>query len=440
MNDLRTRRNDDAELHTPIIHALDALMTAAPSPQSEPTDANLLGRHEPARHRSRTLVAAAAAGVLGLGVTGLVVTNQPDDPAVSQPGPQPSVSEPAASSPGTLAPPTALDVDDPLADVTGFVLPAHLPDGYAITNLNAMPVYSNQFDNTDTDTDGAATEVGVATDIWLTRTDGQPGGFVSVTSLPHASNETLDSLLQDREGFERQQIGGIERNVRIQPPDALGPFTNIEWIEGDQIITVAGRAAPDQVIAVAEGVAATSRDAFVAAGASITDSAAALDVLDEVTFADGTRVSVRSLTPGPSGSGAVAICVEAPIPQCQFSFSETGNGGAYQDNLIAAFDIDGNTVLLVWHDAIEAERVGDPSLTTSGIVSASTIPSDEAPAATPAPPTVTSTAEITEQIVTDLGRFTRVDVPAGETPPQLMYETETGVIGLSTTAPSSYRF
>jgi hypothetical protein len=440
MNDLRTRRNDDAELHTPIIHALDALMNTAPAPQSEPTDANLLGRHEPAGHRSRTLVATAAAGVLGLGVAGLVVMNQPDDPAVSQSGPQPSVSEPAASSPGTLAPPTAVDVNDPLADVTGFVLPAHLPDGYEITNLNAMPVYPSQVVNTDTDIDAAAAEVGVATDIWLTRTDGQPGGFISVTSLPHASNETLDSLLQDREGFERQQIAGIERNVRIQPPDALGPFTNIEWIEGDQIITVAGRATPDEVIAVAEGVAATSRDAFVAAGASITDSAAALDVLDEVTFADGTRVSVRSLTPGPSGSGAVAICVDAPTQQCHFAFSETGIGGAYQDNLIAAFDIDGNTVLLVWHDAIEAERVGDPSLTTSGIVSASTIPSDEAPAATPAPPTVTSTAEITEQIVTDLGRFTRVDVPAGETPPQLMYETETGVIGLSTTAPSSYRF
>ncbi|MFN3258108.1 MAG: hypothetical protein ACE37B_20710 [Ilumatobacter sp.] len=438
MNDLRTRRNDDAELHTPIIHALDALMTAAPSPQSEPTDANLLGRHEPTDHRSRTLVAAAAAGVLGLGVAGLVVTNQPDDPAVSQPGPQPSVSEPAASPPGTLAPPTAADVDDPLADLTGFVLPAHLPDGYEITNLNAMPVYSNQFDNTDTD--AAPTEVGVATDIWLNRTDGQPGGFVSVTSLPHASNETLDSLLQDREGFERQQIGGIERNVRIQPPDALGPFTNIEWIEGDQIITVAGRATPNEVIAVAEGVAATSRDAFVAAGASITDSAAALDVLDEVTFADGTRVSVRSLTPGPSGSGAVAMCVDAPTQQCHFSFSETGIGGAYQDNLIAAFDIDGNTVLLVWHDTAEAERVGDPSLTTSGIVSASTIPSDEAAAAPLAPETATSTAEITEQIATDLGRFTRVDVPAGETPPQLTYETETGQIGLSTSAPSSYRF
>ncbi len=434
MNDLHTRRNE-ADLEAPVVSALEALMDTAPAPRSEPTDAKLLGRDEPADHRARALVVTAAAGVLSVGVAGLVIINQPEDPGVSQPAPRSSVSGPAASAP---APPITEVSDDPLADLIGFVLPAYVPDGYQITNLNAMPVYWNP-DTENTDIDAIDTEVGVATDILLARTDGQPGGFITMSSLPHANGETLDTLLLGRDGFERQVIGGIERNVRIDRPDSLGPFTNVEWIEGDRIFTVAGRAPSDEVKAVAEGLSQSTRTDFLAAGASITDSAAALDVLDKTTFADGTIISVRSLTPGTSGSGAVAMCVESPARQCRFSFSEAGLGGAYQDSLIAAFDVDGDTMMFVWHNAAEAERLGEFTLQPTGPGVASTIPSED-PTPRSVPGSMSSTAEITEQVTTDVGRFIRINVPAGEGPPQLMWDVATGPTAISTAAPNAYGF
>ncbi|MDW3215355.1 MAG: hypothetical protein R8G01_15240 [Ilumatobacteraceae bacterium] len=530
MNDLHTRRANDADLKRPLHGALAAIMDTAPATRTAPTDPNLLDQYQPANDRPRLIVGAAAAAVLVVGIGGLTVMRQSDDPAVSDSSPD--ASAPSATGPTTSGPtdPTTTTTAsaDPLATATGFVLPTYVPEGYEITNLAAYPATPSadpdvgrwlstedrgvsqfsvsvqpaasqpdlelrpnatihgqpamSFDSGEgivvtwvegdwivsargrnlsvNDTlaaaealvlDAAGPTVNlpdgalpgfnrqdpnpvvmdntVATGLGLTRTDGLPGGFISAASMPNTSGDTLDTMQARGDGYERRIIGGIERLVRIQAPDSLGPFTSVEWIDGDAIISVTGRAPSEEVIAVAEGITQVSSDEFAAAGAAITTTAARLDVLDQTTFDDGLTVSVRSLTPGETGSGAIAICVDAPIERCRLSFSETSLGGAYQHSILAAFDINGQTILIAWDDTAEAERLGEPTLSPSGIV---TDPSQAQPA--------TTTAQIDQQVTTAAGRFTRINVPAGEQPPQINYTTGDGKTGMSTTAPSSYDF
>lgn len=531
MNDLHTRRTNNAELDRPIHDALSAIMDSAPAARTAPTDPSLLDHSGVGTSRPRLLVGSAAA-VLLVGVGGLIVMTQQDNTGVSDSLPEasaPAAPVPAASTPTeqTTLPAAAVD---PLATATGFILPTYIPDGYEITNLAAYPATANAepdlgrwlsidatgdvtaqfsvstrpsasepdleieqnttihglpamtFDsgegivvtwiegdsivsargrNLSTDetlaaaealviddanqsvdlTDGAlpgfdridpttvAIDNAVATNLGLTRTDGTPGGFISAASMPNTAGDTLDTMQARGDGYERQIIGDIERLVRIQAPDSLGPFTNVEWIEGDTIITVTGRAPSNEVISVAQGMSPTSSDQFATAGASITNIAATLDVLDQTTFDDDIIVSVRSLTPGDTGSGAIAICVDAPTQQCRFSFSETSIGGAYQNSLIAAFDINGQTIAVAWQDTAEAERLGNPTLSASGLV---TDPSQPNPA--------TSTAEIDQTATTDAGRFTKINVPTGEQPPQINYTTSNGQTGMSTSAPRPYDY
>lgn len=308
----------------------------------------------------------------------------------------------------TLTAAEAVDIDDSGTSVS--LLDGALP-GFARHETNPVAI-----DNV------------VGTNLGLTRTDGQPGGFISASSFPNYHGDTLDAMQARGDGYERRVIGGIERIVRIQAPDSYGPFTNVEWIEGDLIITVTGRASSEEVIAVAEGIELVASDEFAAAGESISSSAAALDVLDQVAFDDGISASVRSLTRGERDSGAIAICIDEPIQRCRYSFSESSLAGAYQSSLVAAFDINGQTVVIVWADTAEAQRLGDPTLSASGLMTD--------PQARPA----TTTAVIDEQVTTGLGRFTKINVPAGELPPQLNFATGDGQTGLSTSAPAEYDY
>lgn len=308
------------------------------------------------------------------------------------------------TSEATIAAAEALVIDDE-------ALTADLPE-------SALPNFERIFKDTP---DVASI---VSTNLGLTRTDGQPGGFIGAMSSPNTNGDTLDSMQLRVDGYERQTIGGIERLVKIEEPDSIGPFTAIEWIDGDIVFAVSGRADPDEVIAVAESYTSTSSDEFAAAGTAITTSALSLDVADRATFGDGTAVSVRSLTPGPVGSGGVALCIEATTTQCRYSFSETSLGGAYQDSMILAFDVDGNTIMIVWQNSTEADRTGEPALRASGLVV------DPSQAREPI-----TTAIIGEQITTDAGRFIRVDVPVGESPPEVNFNVGDAQFGMTTATP-----
>ncbi|MAT07377.1 MAG: hypothetical protein CL424_20320 [Acidimicrobiaceae bacterium] len=270
-----------------------------------------------------------------------------------------------------------------------------------------------------------------ATNVGLTRTDGQPGGFISAATWPNTAGDTLDTLESNgNDGFERRTIAGIERLVRIQEPDRLGPFTNVQWIQDGSLITVTGRADPDEILAFAAGYEPATMTKFAQVGRDITATAADLAIMDQTTFDDGVSVSVRSLTPGSDGSGAIAMCIETPIKQCRFSFSESSLAGTFQDSVLQAFDIDGTTILIAWQDSAEAERLGEPSLSASGITRD---PSQ--------PPSPTTTATITQRITTGAGLFTEIHVPDGESPPQIDYTASNGQqTGMSTPAPGPNDF
>lgn len=324
---------------------------------------------------------------------GIVVTWPEDDSTMSARGWNLTVDE-------TLAAVEAMTID---ATIPAAELPAGtLPD---FERVELQPV---ALDDT------------VTTFLGLTRTDGLPGGFISVATSPNTNGETLETMqTQGGVGYELEVIGGIERLVKFQEPDSLGPLSFVEWIDGDSIVTIAGRAAPAEVVAVAEGYALTSREQFAAAGTSITNTGGALDVLDQASFDDDITVSVRSPSSGEASRGTVAICIDAPVQQCRFSLT-----GSYQNGLNAAFNINGDTVVIVWHDTAEADRLGEATLSANE---------------TPVDPVATSAA-IGQQITTDAGRFTRINVPAGEQPPMLNYSTDDGQIGLSTSAPAPYDY
>ena len=57
--------------------------------------------------------------------------------------------------------------------------------------------------------------------------------------------------------------------------------------------------------------------------------------LDRVTFDDGIQATVRSST---DGSGADAICIEAPVQQCREQTSEAGLVDGYSDNAFDTFN------------------------------------------------------------------------------------------------------
>lgn len=254
----------------------------------------------------------------------------------------------------------------------------------------------------------------VESGIGLSRFDGQPGSFVSAGVDPNDLGQSIESIVEslnnDGSGsaWEPRVVGDRQVYVQQRPTDQYGPFTNVVWLDGPFQISVSGRAAPDQVLAFAAGLEPVDAEAFAAAGHKITTRALVLPVLDRVTFSDGVVVSVRSAQPGPEGSGASALCVEAPVEHCRFNISETSIGGEFQNLAYDTFDLGPRVVMIGWQDTEESARTGEPTLVANG--------DEPVPAAT--------NARIVEQTMTDLGRFIEIELAPDEAPPHVRYEID----------------
>lgn len=135
--------------------------------------------------------------------------------------------------------------------------------------------------------------------------------------------------------------------------------------------------------------------------------------LDRVTFDDGITATVRSRT---NGSGADAICVEAPVKQCREQVSEVSIVEGYSDNVFDTFNFDGRNVVIGWQSNSEAERLGDPTIQPGEALN----PADGL--------SVTTTATINQLIQGTTGRFLEVEVPAGERPPRLSFRSGDNVL------------
>lgn len=183
------------------------------------------------------------------------------------------------------------------------------------------------------------------------------------------------------------------------------------------------------MIAFAESMAPVSTAEFRTAGEQITVDAQTLNLFDQTTFADGISVSLRSVD---ATSGPVAMCIDAPITRCTYLLSETGLGGDYQNSLAAAFDVNGETRVVVWHDTAEAQRLGEPTLEAT-----MTAPVDQAASDTEAQ----TGSSITQTVTTNLGQFTEIAAPAEEAPPSITYHTPDGtMIAIEAQSPSPLAF
>jgi hypothetical protein len=174
--------------------------------------------------------------------------------------------------------------------------------------------------------------------------DNATAGFITVSAGPNNRGETLETLLHQLPDWERVTLGGIERAVLARPPDSLGPFTSLSWVEGGTVFHVSGRAPYDQVMAFAESLAPSSLDAVTAAGESITTRALVMDTLDEATFDDGVRVVALQRE-----GELLGFCVTEPVQRCRRIESAVAFGGEPRTGEATTFDIDGRRVLIAWH-------------------------------------------------------------------------------------------
>lgn len=267
----------------------------------------------------------------------------------------------------------------------------------------------------------------VTSTVNLSPMDGRSGGFVSFGSQPNTLGLSLEVIVDEFVGgsgavWEPREIDGRTFYVQEQPADGLGPFTSLVWLDGPFKMYASGRAAPEDVIAFAAGLIPVDREAFSSVGAFITVRALALDEIDRVEFDDGVVVSVRALRAGADGTGASAMCLEAPIMRCTFQIGESSIIGEFQTSVFETFDLGGRVITLGWQNAAEVERAGDPVLGMSGNVfePGASVPTE-------------TNSTIVQQVTTSSGRFIEIQVADGEAPPSVNFETD-GQVNFGVTA------
>lgn len=186
---------------------------------------------------------------------------------------------------------------------------------------------------------------------WLTE-DSRPGMFVAVVARPNTGRHTLDTLqaISSAEGWEHTRIVLDRGNadplpawVATSPVNEFGRLTIIKWIEGPYVLSVDGRVGLDQLRAVAGGLLAASLPDARALRTRVDAEALELPELDRTTTPSAVVVSVRT-----TGTGANAVCVEAPFTRCRYTTSESSLVGDEQTAVVETFTVDGATWVVGW--------------------------------------------------------------------------------------------
>jgi hypothetical protein len=188
----------------------------------------------------------------------------------------------------------------------------------------------------------------VTLNIGLLRSDGATGGFASFSTSP-TNGETLQTVKQRLDitsgrTVPIERIGAFDRLVDRHPADALGPFTDITWIQDGLMMEAVGRASADEVVRMAESVQVVDSARLVDEGRRITERLKSLATFEQVTLADGVVVSVKARSGNPVG-----LCVESPVAVCRWHVSEASLVGERQVGIFDTFDVAGRLLLLGWH-------------------------------------------------------------------------------------------
>lgn len=230
-------------------------------------------------------------------------------------------------------------------------------------------------------------------------------------ATPNTFGRTLTDIAEREEGWEPRTMEGVDALVRtnaVSGPN--GTMTEMTWIADGFRFRVYGSFGPEAVFAFAAGLELTDFTTFSAAESDLGDRMTTMmtswAVLDRATFTDGIEVTVRSRR---TGSGADAICIEAPVQQCMEQVSEASLVDGYADNVFSTFDVNGRQVMIGWQSAGEADRLGEPTLSAGTAAN----PADGL--------SLTTTATIDQFVVGEAGRFLEIRIPAGERPPALSF-------------------
>lgn len=235
-------------------------------------------------------------------------------------------------------------------------------------------------------------------------------------ATPNTFGVTVDGFTPEQPGWETRTVDGVDMRIRVHPADE-GGGNEVRWVDHDVRYQVYGTTDTDTAIEFARGLTLTDAATFKAAVAELTDRATAEMMawieLDRVTFDDGISATIRSRT---EGSGADAICIEAPVEQCSEQVSEASLADGYSDNVFDTFDINGRNVVIGWQSTSEAERLGEPTIEPGDAVD----PADGL--------SLTTTATLDQLARGTTGRFLEIEVPAGERPPQLIFRSGDNVL------------
>jgi len=337
----------------------------------------------------RTWVRKDAAGVVNAEIRLTVRPSSPDDGPLAASGNQTVHGLPAAvaaSSQGALV--TWIEQDvmvtiqgfnlsvDEVVSAANLVVVTGSPAD-ATFDAGLLPAGFAQLQSGDLAAVGA---VGMNFD--LLPSAGADGRYVSVGVAPDFDQTRLEPLAVN--GAELVDIGGIQRLVETQTVNGRPEVTVVTWIEDRQLISVFSNLGREEVLAFVGGMAWASPEQVLSAGRAITKKTLLLPVLDRITFSDGTEVTART-----EGHGIAAICLEADR-RCVRALDESTYGGGSRDSFFHLVEIGGDQVVLGWRAG-----AGDVTLVDSngGDVGA--------------PP-----ASV-ESVITDVGQFVRVIIPAG---------------------------
>jgi hypothetical protein len=243
-------------------------------------------------------------------------------------------------------------------------------------------------------------------------TDGPPPGAIQLRVVwadPALTNAEVTFLATPNHGLEsietlatsgsprRVEVGGRPALV-VQASDGPGGDAGtaldlVQWVGDGYVFTLTGPAASEpDLLAMAASVQAVGKPGFHAVAAAATEHALEVPAIDEATFADGLRVSVRT----DQGRSLVMptdnalICAELERRHCAWNGAVGGSGfGPEQelqiDLVTGTFNVRGAAEMLVW-----VRGAGQPTIETTGVPT----------------PTV-------ETVRTDLGVFLRLPIGDG---------------------------
>lgn len=185
----------------------------------------------------------------------------------------------------------------------------------------------------------------------------QAGVDISFSAAPNIDGTTADQIEFD---IGQQPTYDIEpTTVHGQPAilatSTLGPYSplrNVSWLENGTFLSMTGRIPAEQLLALAEGLTPATLDDARAIRQQIDERQLQLAELDRSTLPNRFQVSVRT-----TGTGANAMCVEAPELTCETNTSEGSLVGDDQAVAVLTFLIDGKPWLIGWAEGTHQPHV-----------------------------------------------------------------------------------